>query len=286
MAKKPDKKPKQEQSEDYELAKELIEAGGDSIGAAAGAALGLIGGPAGVVGGAALGVVVGRVLVKVGSDLKRRFLGPREEMRIGAVIISAGAHIQEKLDEGMKPRSDGFFDARDDGSRTPAEELLEGVLLKARDSFDEKRLDLLGRLYANIAFSDIEPAHASHLIHLAGDLTYRQLAALGIAGAQNLTNQPLLRVGDFRSDDTAKSGLGEGGVALVTEIYELYQKGLISDAGGSAWISVGDVNPGSMRVQGSGAVLFNMMELRSLIDGELPAFQEVFPLSVDESSQS
>lgn len=269
---------KKQPGDDLELAKQLIEAGSDSVGAATGAAIGLIGGPIGVVGGAALGAVFGKVLVKVGSDLKRRFLGPREEMRIGGVMIAAGARIQEKLDRGETPRTDGFFDTPEDSSRPPAEELLEGVLLKARDSFDEKRLDLLGRLYASIAFSDIAPVHASHLIHLAGDLTYRQLVALGIAGAQTLTKQPLLREGDFRSDEVAKNRLGTGGVGLVTELYELYQKGLIHDANGSAWISVGDVNPGGMRVQGSGSVLFNMMELGSLVVAELPSFQEFFPL--------
>ena len=46
MTKERSKKPRHDQGEDYELAKQLIEASGDSIGAAAGAALGLIGLPA------------------------------------------------------------------------------------------------------------------------------------------------------------------------------------------------------------------------------------------------
>ncbi|MBV8394625.1 MAG: hypothetical protein JO064_00005, partial [Actinobacteria bacterium] len=46
-----------------------IEAGGDLVGAVAGSAIGLIGGPPGVLGGAAAGVVFARTLRRVGGEI-------------------------------------------------------------------------------------------------------------------------------------------------------------------------------------------------------------------------
>lgn len=247
-----------------EFARELIESGSDLAGAMTGAALGLLGGPVGVVGGAAAGVAIARVLKRVGADVKQRWLGPREEVRIGAAFTFTAAAIVQALNSGQAPRQDGFFEAVG-GQRPAADDLLEGVLLKARDSYQEKKVPLLANLYATIAFhEEISAAHANHLLELASRLTYRQLVAMAVAFDGG--NRSRLRQSDYRDDAEAISRLGLDGTGLITEIYDLYQQGLILDTTGSAWISVADVNPGAMRLQGSGAVLGTAMN----ISGDIP----------------
>jgi hypothetical protein len=117
------------------LATQLIDAGSDIAGAATGAAIGLIGGPAGVVGGAPVGAVLGRVFRRVGADLRRRMLGPREDVRIGGAAAYAGAMIKAMLDAERQPRDDRSFTAPE-GERPPADELLEGVLPNARAAYE------------------------------------------------------------------------------------------------------------------------------------------------------
>jgi hypothetical protein len=247
------------------LAFDLIETGSEIAGAASGAAIGLLGGPGGAVGGAVAGVAVARVLRRVGADLKQRLLGPREEVRIGAAAAFAGAAIKTLLEAGHTPRDDGFFEPRGD-DRPAAEEVLEGVLLKARDAYEEKKVRLLGVLYAQVAFHpDISAGHANHLIELASRLTYRQLVVLAIA--QDDGARARLRPQDYRGDLEALNRLGLEGQALLTEIYDLYQQGLVN-GGGDAWISLTDVNPQAMRIQGSGAVLASLMGLASIPPGE------------------
>src|SRR5207249_275051 len=132
-------------------------------------------------------------------------------------------------------------------------EILEGVLIKARDAYEEKKLPLLASLYASIAFhEEISPAHANHLIELGSQLTYRQLCVLAVA--QDEGQRARLRQGDYRADDAAIAQLGIDGQGLLTEIYDLYQRGVVN-GGGEAWLSVADVNPAALRVQGSGHVL-------------------------------
>lgn len=245
-----------EGQDDQKLALELVEGGSEIAGAASGAAIGLLGGPGGAIGGAVAGVALTRVLKRVDADLKRRLLGPREEVRIGAAAAFAAATISQLLEAGHAPRQDGFFESHDD-ERPAAEEVLEGVLLKARDAYEEKKVRLLGVLYGQVAFHpEISPGHANHLIELASRLTYRQLVVLGVA--QDEAARPRLRGSDYRGDSEAIERLGLEGQALLTEIYDLYQQGLVH-GGGEAWISLTDVNPQRIRVQGSGAVLSRLM---------------------------
>jgi hypothetical protein len=262
--------------DESKLAKELIEGGSDIAGAATGAAIGLVGGPAGVVGGAVAGAALGRVLKRVGAEIRRRILSPREELRIGAAAAFAGEKIVASLGTGREPRTDGFFDDSTT-DRSAAEELLEGVLLKARDAYEEKKLRYLGNLYANLAFApQVSPAHGNHLIALAGRLTYRQLVALAVAGDENRRDQ--LRHRDFRDDQPALDVLGVDGIGVITELYELYQQGLMN-GGEAAWISVADVNPGEMRAQGSGRVLATLMELETVPIADRQPYYRLFPAS-------
>lgn len=263
---------------DNALTRELIESGSDIAGASVGAAIGLIGGPMASVGGAVAGAALTRTLKHVGGEIKRRLLGPREEVRMGAAFAFAGQLIAANLESNKKLRDDDFFDG-DDLNRSAAEQILEGVLLKARDSYEEKKLHLLGILYANIAFNkEVSPAYANQLVNLAGQLTYRQLVALSIAYEQ-AQKGPLLKVGSFRGDETARNSLGLSGVSLITEIYELYQRGLINDVDGSAWISLTDVNPGGMRAQGTGVILAKMMGLNTIGLKDRHEFYAKFPIA-------
>lgn len=253
--------PVRDDKKQQKLAVELIEGGSELAGAASGAAIGLLGGPPGAVGGAVAGVAITRVLKRVGADLRRRLLGPREEVRIGAAAAYAGATIKEFLEAGRTPREDGFFDAQDD-ERPAAEEVLEGVLLKARDAYEEKKVRLLGLLYGQVAFHpEISPAHANHLIELGSRLTYRQLAVMAVV--QDEAKRDRLRAAGYRGDQKAVEGLGIEGQALLTEIYDLYQQGLVH-GGGEAWLSLTDVNPANTRLQGSGAVLAELMALDTI----------------------
>jgi hypothetical protein len=62
----------------------LVEGGAELAGAAAGAALGLLGGHIAVIGGAAGGAALTRALKRVGNEMALRMFGPRQQVRVGA----------------------------------------------------------------------------------------------------------------------------------------------------------------------------------------------------------
>lgn len=257
-----------EQNNDYELTTELVQSGAEIAGGVTGAAIGLMGGPAASLGGAALGVVIGRALSKVGADIQRRLLGPREQTRIGAALAFATTRIASQIASGHTPRQDQFFtiDGDTQDRRPPAEELLEGILLTARDAYEEKKVPLMGTLFANIGFHpEVSPIYAGYLIKLAAELSYNQLVALAVG--RDTQNKSRLRNRDYRNDSSAVEALGLNGAGLLTEIYDLYQRGLINGGDGSAWLSVPDVVP-TYNVQGAGVVLAALMDLDSQIAQE------------------
>lgn len=128
------------------------------------------------------------------KEMTARFLSPRERTRINATTDVATYRISSRLLSGHKLRTDSFFD-NIESRGSPSQELLEAVLLRARDSYQEKKIRHLGLFYANLAFADYVSAQTSHLLLKQLDrLTYRQLCIFSLVGAKkSLDVEPLRR---------------------------------------------------------------------------------------------
>jgi hypothetical protein len=72
---------------------------------------------------------------------------------------------------------------------------LEAVLLKARDSYQEKKVRHLGTFYANFVFADYVSTQTAHLLLKQLErLSYRQLCLIALVGAKDsLDMEPLRR---------------------------------------------------------------------------------------------
>jgi hypothetical protein len=98
-------------------------------------------------------------------------------------------------------RSDGFCEGVNN-DRSPSEELLESVLLKARDSFEEKKVRHLGLFYANLVFAaHVSPQTAHQLLKLYDRLTYRQLCLIALVGERGTVDVEALRRPDHLDPD-------------------------------------------------------------------------------------
>lgn len=233
---------------------ELIEVSSDIAGGAAGAAIGFFaGGPIGAIAGGVAAPVMTRSFRKIASEIKSRFLGPREEKRIGATIAFAAEKIKENLDAGQQLRQDDFFEEQPDG-RATSDEILEGILLASQREHEEKKLRYFGNLVANIAFHpEINRAEANLLIKIGDRLSYRQLVLIALFVNKQAFN---LRQESYRG----YTSFTQAQVALLQEVFDLYSQGLLN-GGDEALLGMGDTTPAKMNVQGTGATIFNLMEL-------------------------
>lgn len=195
---------------------------------------------------------------KLAEEVKKRFLGHREEVRIGATLTFAVVKIRENITNGQQVRRDGFFQEQPD-QRAAAEEILEGILLVAQREHEEKKLLFYGNLVANIAFhSEISRAEANLLIRLGERLSYRQICLLKLFMDKDRFRLKQENYRDF-------GNLGEARVALLQEIYDLYSQRImdlpLDLVFGQNLPRLEDINPGKLKIQAIGTRLYHLMEL-------------------------
>jgi hypothetical protein len=141
--------------------------------------------------------------------------------RAGAALLVIGSDAQERDERGETPRTDGFSEPRD-GHRPDSDELLEGVLMYAAASYEERKVVLLGHLYDGIAFDATVTAEQAHyLLKLADRLTYRQLVAL--AALHDPERFDRLATASYQRDEGSTGPTD----ALALELDDLAAQGII-----------------------------------------------------------
>jgi len=233
---------------------DLINIGSEIAGGATGAAVGfLAAGPTGAVLGGATAPLLTHTFRNLAAEIKRRLLSPREEVRIGATITFAINKIKENIASGQQIRQDSFFQKQLD-ERAASEEILESILLVAQREPQERKLQFYGNLIANIAFhSEIDKAEANLLISLCERMSYRQICLLSLFAQKERFD---LRQENYRN----VRNIGGSRVVLLQEIYDLYSQGMLN-ASGKVLLGLGDIKPAKINVQGTGGMLYELMEL-------------------------
>lgn len=249
-----------------EIKKTIIDNVGEYAGSAAGAVAGglisaAIGGPEGAAAGSVAATAIEHMFQNMGSEIKKRTLAPLEEERVGTVYAKAKELIEEKIARGKTPRNDNFF-VKDSNSRPASEELLEGTLLAAQREHEEKKTVYLARLYANILFHpEISRPTANHLIKLAEQLTYRQIAILNNIAAMQFARTLNPPINPLKKS-AYESVSGTENVAIAAEIFDLYRMSILGSS--QVILDAGGINPSTLTVVGYGAHLYNLMDLGSM----------------------
>jgi hypothetical protein len=141
--------------------------------------------------------------------------------RAGAALLVIGSDAQERAEQGETPRADGFSEPRD-GHRPDSDEVLEGVLMYAAASYEERKVVLLGHLYDGVAFdASVTTEQAHYLLKLADRLTYRQLVAL--SALQDPESFDRLATASYQRDEGSTSPTD----ALALELDDLAVQGVV-----------------------------------------------------------
>ena len=254
-----------------EMIEFLIESGSEITGATTGAVIGgVVAGPAGAMLGIAGGKAVEKVFSKLGSEIKNRVLSKRENNKIGATATYALEKIDENIKSGKKLRDDGFFE-NDDTNRSTADEIVEGIMFSAQREHEEKKLKYYGNLVANIAFDKtISREQANQLINISKRLTYRQLKLINLFAINQQLPIQILRKEDYTNGGVSGCTL----ISVLQDTLELYNIGLVG-GNGSVILEMPYIAPADIRVQGMGAMLYNLMELSKMPYTELEDLIEV-----------
>jgi len=203
------------------------------------------------VGGPLAGIGISAITSALGN-----FMSSRGDERATSVFVRAANEIQQRVEAGEQLRTDGFFEASENG-RSAAEETVEDLLRACRDEASERKLPYMSNMLCETAFDasvDLDMAHQA--ISIAERLTYRQLCIMQLAAAKNAY---ALRSDDYRGQGTFSAEL----YPVLQECADLYQHGLVN-FGGEVVFGLTDVKPVSMQLQGVGGVLHRLMRLHEL----------------------
>lgn len=219
----------------------------------------------GIIVPALAGVMAVSTLKSFGNDIGRRFLGPRESVRIGAVTAWATQKIKSNIDKGIPLRKDGFFEEQPEGRR-PWSEIVEGVLLSAQREYEEKKLMYYANLLGNLPFhEEIDRSQASYLLRVGRELSYRQFCFIAI-----LVNKTSFGIIGSRGNTGAT--IPSSSASALGEVFELYSRGLVQDSGGGYFLSFTEIQPSSFEVRGNGSIMYNLMELSNISGTDLTLF--------------
>jgi hypothetical protein len=225
---------------------ELTEGGIELAGALAGGGLGLVGGPAGALGGAALGVALTRGLKTAVS----RLVTHREEQRMSAAVVLIAEDAKQRAEHGDRVRDDDFFDEHG-RLRPDGEELLEGVLRHAAQTYEERKVLTLARFYSGLAHDKSVDAPQAHLLlRQVAALTYRQIVALSVFAQRSRYSDFLIQTHAMHTETSGHPG---GDPTIQAELSDLAAVQLLG-----AQDSSGQLVPVAAIVSGAGNIPANV----------------------------
>jgi hypothetical protein len=195
------------------------------------------------------GLLVSGLLI-AGKRILTSALTQKEKDRVDVVYKMAVEQIMERLKNGSIPRKDL--------NKERYIELTEGTLLKAKDSYQEKKLPLIANLLATAPFTHTPIENMNQTLIYAEQLSYRQLCELAVIGrnewgnALKLSDEPLFR-------KNAKHRINEEVQGVYSEINHLLVIGIIEQ----------ELSPGAGPAISSGMYMFSPAKLRLLYPGML-----------------
>jgi hypothetical protein len=160
---------------------------------------------------------VGAAVGAATADLVRK-LSKREAGRISTVLELAAESVRQRIDEGASPRED--IDPQD------AESLVEAVLLRARQTYEVKKLPLLANLLATAPFTGTPIVNMLTTLSLVERLSYRQLCIISMIPGydpHHLTPLSKATVGEL----FAKHRVGEVAEGILADLMDLIRQGLV-----------------------------------------------------------
>jgi hypothetical protein len=177
------------------------------------------------VDGSPVGAYVGgqsAILFKnVMKDVLSRKLSEREKERVETVGRIALEGMNIKLNNGFTLRGDDFFQG---GADSPADELFEGVLLKARNEYQRNKIKHLGFFFSELSCrADTSKDEAIYLLSTVESLSFRQLCLL------ELIRRKVFWKGhhDIRKNEESYLQWSSDYHCILKEVFDLYNRQLV-----------------------------------------------------------
>lgn len=149
------------------------------------------------------GTIISPIIEKVSEELLSKLLGNREKSRIELVLAATKNNIRAKLAEGKLCRNDDFYAMQENGSSS-AEKILEATLLKCREEYENRKLNMYSYFFSNVSFDEtVSYEEANSIISLFEQLSFQQVLILAYFARVDFVDMKLWDA-KFQVDETAQ----------------------------------------------------------------------------------
>ena len=205
---------------------------------------------------------IGAHLPNIINDFAERFLSQREQIKVGALEAFTIYKIQQNL-ELDKSVNQKFIE--EDQHQLSIFDLYEGTLIKAKNEFEEKKIELISSVFANSIFTnDLNPHDANHILNLVATLSYRKLCIIAFYHRRQEFSQISLLPKPFLWYEDASFSLG----TMITsqDIFELREQGIL-DAGSGNNLMAPDkthLTPNEMQISPIGELYTRIIDFKDI----------------------
>ena len=208
------------------------------------------------------------------NDFADRFLSKREQEKIGAVEAFSIHRIMNNIELGKKANPKFINDSDLDN---PIVDLYEGILIKAKNEFELRKLELIGNIYANSLFDEnLNPHDSNHFLNLTDNLSYRKLCVLSYYSRKNDFPGVILLPNPFLWYEDANFSIST--ISISQDLFELREQGLLN-MGAQNNFMAGDrshITPKDLLLSPIGQLYSKTTDLKNVDDEDvLPIMKEV-----------
>ena len=204
--------------------------------------------------------VVDKVMAPLLTDFMSRMLSIREKTRVEKVLEDAIEKITTILEKGNIPLRDDDFWMENSSGVCDAKTILEGILLRARDEYEEKKLNYYSNLIAQMAFDHSwNYQRLNAMIRMFEQLSYRQLQLMALAQRKGKIETPQWIV-KFK-----RTPISHSYYDLYCEVLQLSNLALFHQPEASITMGLGN----QLALSPIGNSMADLMELSSIPQEEL-----------------
>lgn len=206
-------------------------------------------------------VLFSAVISDEAKHFASKILSAKEDDRVSRTLKSTKDKIEAKLSSGEVHRWVDIYSNHDPIPLEP-KELLEGVLLKVRDEYVQKKEDLYSSFYANYCFDkSVTDYEANLILLLLHKLSFHQILILSYLQKNNIIDSNKWDIGFAQKDELSKY------FSMYADCESLYSDRLVFQDKSQKGIKLGF--PNKLSLSPIGEKLVTLTELTNLNTQEI-----------------
>lgn len=145
------------------------------------------------------------------------------------------------------------------------EEIIEGIIMSAKNEFEGNKLKYYGYLLGNLIFkNNLDQDECNRLIKISRELTYCKIKLINMYLISQTIQVPILK-----REDYTKVGISDYKLlGILQDTLDMIQKSILNGSG-KIVLDIVQINPANIKVQGIGTLLYKYMSLNKMPYDEL-----------------